>query len=171
LLIFSSYLARYLPSLPKCRVHQYIGYLQTYGPFTRSYEHPGWSALPLEQRAKLLARQGHSFATAKEVRVVYPPGEKSNDEELIDVPRDGKTLGEVVTKGNIVMKEVGGTFLVVKMPIFSNFRKHSISVILKPQKRLFAVVLSGRETWQSGILMDQLLSWIEVRISLYQAAR
>jgi hypothetical protein len=72
--------------------------------------------LPLEQRAKLLARQGHSFATAKEVRVVYLPGEKSNKEELIDVPRDGKTLGEVVTKGNIVMKEVGGPFLVVRTP-------------------------------------------------------
>jgi hypothetical protein len=62
----------------------------------------------LEQRARLLARQGHAFATAQEVRVVYPPGERSSDRELIDVPRDGKTLGEIVTKGNIVMKEVGG---------------------------------------------------------------
>ena len=64
----------------------------------------------MEQRAKLFARQGHAFATAQEVRVVYPPGEKSNDRELIDVPRDGKTLGEVVTRGNIVMKEAGGFF-------------------------------------------------------------
>jgi len=64
----------------------------------------------LEQRAKLLARQGHVFATAQEVRVVYPPGDRSSNKELIDVPRDGKTLGEVVTKGNIVMKEVGETF-------------------------------------------------------------
>jgi hypothetical protein len=67
----------------------------------------------LEQRAKLLARQGHAFATAQEVRVVYPPGEASGDRELIDVPRDGKTLGEIVTKGNIVMKEVGIFFTVV----------------------------------------------------------
>lgn len=85
-------------------VHVY-GLTETYGPFTRSYDHPSWSSLPLEQRARLLARQGHAFATAQEVRVVYPPGERSSDIELIDVPRDGKTLGEVVTKGNIVMKE------------------------------------------------------------------
>jgi hypothetical protein len=52
----------------------------------------------------LLARQGHAFATADEVRVVYST--ESNDAPLKDVPRDGKTLGEVVTKGNIVMKEV-----------------------------------------------------------------
>jgi hypothetical protein len=52
----------------------------------------------------LLARQGHAFATAEEVRVVFPT--EDNDAPLKDVPRDGKTLGEVVTKGNIVMKEV-----------------------------------------------------------------
>lgn len=54
-----------------------------------------------------MARQGHAFATAQEVRVVCPPGEgdKHND-NLKDVPRDGKTVGEIVTRGNIVMKEV-----------------------------------------------------------------
>lgn len=77
--------------------------------------------MPLEQRARLLARQGHAFATAQEVRVVYPPGERSSDIELIDVPRDGKTLGEVVTKGNIVMKEVGGLFAVVRQPTLTCF--------------------------------------------------
>ena len=51
-----------------------------------------------------MARQGHAFATAEEVRVVYST--ENNDAPLKDVPRDGKTLGEVVTKGNIVMKEV-----------------------------------------------------------------
>lgn len=28
-----------------------------------------------------------------------------DDEEIIDVPRDGKTVGEIVTRGNLVMKE------------------------------------------------------------------
>ena len=51
-----------------------------------------------------MARQGHAFATAEEVRVVYPS--ESDDAPLKDVPRDGKTLGEIVTRGNIVMKEV-----------------------------------------------------------------
>lgn len=54
-----------------------------------------------------MARQGHAFATAQEVRVVYHTDEKAKNGELIDVPRDGKTVGEIVTRGNIVMKEVG----------------------------------------------------------------
>ncbi|KAG6911847.1 hypothetical protein DXG01_000094 [Tephrocybe rancida] len=52
-----------------------------------------------------MARQGHAFATAQGVRVIYPPGEHVKEDELIDVPRDGKTLGEIVTRGNITMKE------------------------------------------------------------------
>jgi len=60
----------------------------------------------LEQRARLIARQGHAFATAEELRVVYSPLDGTGDGPLEDVPRDGKTVGEVVTRGNIVMKEV-----------------------------------------------------------------
>lgn len=49
-----------------------------------------------------MARQGHAFATSHEVRVVY----QNENADLIDVPADGKTVGEIVTRGNIVMKEV-----------------------------------------------------------------
>jgi len=84
-------------------VHVY-GLTETYGPFTRCYDQDSWSSFSLQDRAKLMARQGQSFATAQEVRVVYPP-RHDNDQELIDVPRDGKTVGEIVTRGNIVMKE------------------------------------------------------------------
>lgn len=52
-----------------------------------------------------MARQGQAFATAQEVRVVLPPKDE-NDQVLVDVPRDGKTVGEIMTRGNIVMKEV-----------------------------------------------------------------
>jgi hypothetical protein len=52
-----------------------------------------------------MARQGHSIATADEVRVVYAP-ETDGAGPLEDVPRDGKTMGEVVMRGNLVMKEV-----------------------------------------------------------------
>jgi len=84
-------------------VHVY-GLTESYGPFTRCFDHPSWSDLPLEARAKLMARQGHG--SAQEVRVVYPPGDSTPDEsELVDVPRDGKTVGEIVTRGNLVMKE------------------------------------------------------------------
>lgn len=84
-------------------VHVY-GLTETYGPFTRCYDHPFWSNLPLAERARLMARQGQSFATAQDVRVVYPP-KHEDDQDIVDVPKDGKTIGEVVTRGNIVMKE------------------------------------------------------------------
>jgi hypothetical protein len=37
--------------------------------------------------------------------VVYLP-ENEDDQELRDVPKDGRTVGEVLMRGNIVMKEV-----------------------------------------------------------------
>jgi hypothetical protein len=81
--------------------------VQTYGPFTKAYAHPHWSNLPLDKRARLMARQGHTMTTTFELRVVYPPKEGEDVvPELKDVPRDGKTMGEVVTRGNLTMKEV-----------------------------------------------------------------
>ncbi|KAK0421792.1 hypothetical protein EV421DRAFT_1894003 [Armillaria borealis] len=75
--------------------------IHTYGPFTRGYDQLFWAKISLEQRSKLIARQGHSFATAEGVRVA----EMRDDDQIIDVPRDGKTVGEIVTRGNLVMKE------------------------------------------------------------------
>lgn len=60
-----------------------------------------------ENDTLIMARQGHSYVTADDVRVVYQPEEgEPLDTELRDVPSDGKTLGEIVVRGNIVMKEV-----------------------------------------------------------------
>lgn len=89
----------------------------------------------MEQRAKLMARQGQSFATAQDVRVVFP-SQDENDEELRDVPKDGRTVGEVLMRGNIVMKEVRSS-AVVPTRIHSKHLSHSISVIQKLRARLF----------------------------------
>ena len=51
--------------------------------------------LPLEQRAKLLARQGQAYPTADLVRVV--------DKDMHDIPQDAEAMGEVVMRGNNVM--------------------------------------------------------------------
>jgi fatty-acyl-CoA synthase len=75
-------------------VHVY-GLTETYGPNTLCVWHDGWSELPAEERARLLARQGQSYTTADAIRVV--------DKEMQDVPRDGTTIGEVVMRGNTVM--------------------------------------------------------------------
>jgi acyl-CoA synthetase (AMP-forming)/AMP-acid ligase II len=51
--------------------------------------------LKLEERASIKARQGVELVTSGELRVVDPDGHA--------VPHDGKTLGEIVVRGNVVM--------------------------------------------------------------------
>jgi len=75
-------------------VHVY-GLTETYGPITVCPEPEGFAELPVEQRAKYLARQGQAYISSDLVRVV--------DDEMRDVPRDGATMGEVVMRGNNVM--------------------------------------------------------------------
>jgi fatty-acyl-CoA synthase len=76
-------------------VHVY-GLTETYGPYTVCQPQVGWEDEDAATRAGLLARQGVSMHIADPVRVV--------DEEGRDVPRDGATVGEVVMRGNDVMK-------------------------------------------------------------------
>jgi fatty-acyl-CoA synthase len=75
-------------------VHVY-GLTETYGPITVCPAQEEWRQLPLEQRAKLLARQGQAYPSADLVRVV--------DGEMADIPQDAETMGEVVMRGNNVM--------------------------------------------------------------------
>jgi hypothetical protein len=56
-----------------------------------------------EERTKFYVRQGHAFVTADGARVVE---RSENMTRLHNVPWDGKTVGEIVTRGNIVMKHV-----------------------------------------------------------------
>ena len=76
-------------------VHVY-GLTETYGPYTVCQEQPGWDRLDPAERAALMARQGVAMISAEPIRVV--------DDEMGDVPRDGSTIGEVVMRGNNVMK-------------------------------------------------------------------
>jgi fatty-acyl-CoA synthase len=52
--------------------------------------------LPLEERAKIKARQGIELVSSGELRVVDDNGD--------EVPHDGETLGEITVRGNVVMK-------------------------------------------------------------------
>lgn len=75
-------------------IHQY-GLSETLGPFVVCEEQEEWKALSLEARASLRARQGIAAIHAGGgVRVVDANG--------VDVPRDGRTLGEVTMSGNTV---------------------------------------------------------------------
>jgi fatty-acyl-CoA synthase len=72
------------------------GLTETYGPHVYCEMQPGWETLDLEGRARMMARQGVPYHHALHLRVV--------DDEMRDVPADGETLGEVVMRGNNVMK-------------------------------------------------------------------
>src|SRR5262249_49612563 len=76
-------------------VHVY-GLTETYGPITVCPEQETWRELRLEQRARYLARQGQAYISADLVRVV--------DADMNDVSQDGKTMGEVIMRGNNVMR-------------------------------------------------------------------
>jgi fatty-acyl-CoA synthase len=77
-------------------VHVY-GLTETYGPITICEWHPEWDDLPGEEQSFYRARQGQSYLTADLARVV--------DENMKEVPKDGSTIGEVIMRGNNVMKE------------------------------------------------------------------
>jgi fatty-acyl-CoA synthase len=76
--------------------------IQVYGltetaPFITVCEpRPEHARLSLQERAKVKARQGVELITSGELRVV--------DGEGREVPWDGQTLGEIVVRGNVVMR-------------------------------------------------------------------
>lgn len=73
------------------------GLTETYGPHSVCAWHADWDDAPLEKRALLKARQGVPY-------VVFGTDMRVVDEEMHDVPADALTVGEVVMRGNNVMK-------------------------------------------------------------------
>jgi fatty-acyl-CoA synthase len=78
------------------RINHVYGLTETYGPITVCEWHAEWDGEGEEERARLKARQGVGLVTSDPVRVV--------DAEMRDVRPDGETMGEVVMRGNNVMK-------------------------------------------------------------------
>jgi fatty-acyl-CoA synthase len=73
------------------------GLTETYGPATTNEWHTAWDRLaPADQAAKK-ARQGVRYVPLEALDVRDP-------ETMAPVPRDGTTLGEVMFRGNVVMK-------------------------------------------------------------------
>ncbi|XP_010536456.1 PREDICTED: probable acyl-activating enzyme 1, peroxisomal [Tarenaya hassleriana] len=135
--------------------HSY-GLTETYGPGTVCSWKPEWDSLPRDEQARLKARQGVNHLGIEEVDVKDPVTMKS-------VPSDGKTIGEVVFRGNTVMngyfknpeatKEAfrGGWFWTGDLGV-----KHSDGYI-KLKDRSKDIIISGGEN----------ISSIEVESVLY----
>jgi fatty-acyl-CoA synthase len=79
------------------RVTHLYGATETYGPALSCVEQPEWAELPTEQRYANMARQGVGYPTVAGVMV-------GNPKTMVPVPKDGATIGELMMRGNTVMK-------------------------------------------------------------------
>ncbi len=73
------------------------GLTESYGPSISCAWHEAWSDLPLDEQAALKARIGVRKHTMEQVRVLDPA-------TLAPVPPDGVTVGEIMMRGNTLMK-------------------------------------------------------------------
>ena len=73
------------------------GLTEVYGPATVCAKHESWAGLDIAERTRLNGRQGVRSLMEEGLAVMDP-------ESMRPVPADGETLGEVMFRGNIVMK-------------------------------------------------------------------
>ena len=77
-------------------VQQVYGLTETYGHVTECLWNNDWDVLPDDQQAAIKARQGVALPQMEDITVM--------SDDMQQVPMDGKTQGEIVIRGNSVMK-------------------------------------------------------------------
>ena len=77
-------------------IHLY-GLTECYGPATVCAWQEAWDALPADEQARMQARQGVRYPTLEAVDVIDPA-------TMAPVARDGEAIGEIVLRGNTLMK-------------------------------------------------------------------
>jgi fatty-acyl-CoA synthase len=73
------------------------GLTECYGPSVVNDWHAEWDTLPLAEQAAKKSRQGVRYGALEALDVMDP-------DTMVPVPRDGRTLGEVMMRGNVVMR-------------------------------------------------------------------
>jgi len=132
------------------------GLTETYGPAVMCAWHPEWNDLPIDEQTIKKGRQGVKYHALEGLTVMDP-------ETMTPVPADGETMGEVMFRGNIVMKGY------LKNPVTTDaalaggwFHSGDLGVIepdgyLKLKDRSKDIIISGGEN----------ISSIEVENALY----
>jgi fatty-acyl-CoA synthase len=77
-----------------CHVY---GLTECYGPSVVNEWHAAWNTKPAPEQAGLMARQGVRYIALESLAVMDP-------ETMTTLPADGATMGEVMMRGNVVMK-------------------------------------------------------------------
>ena len=116
---------------------------------------PEHEALTATERAVVKARQGVELITSGELRVV--------DDEDRDVPRDGTTVGEIVVRGNVVMKGYYNDQAATALALRHGYFHSGDAAVVHPdgyidiRDRLKDVIISGGENISSveveGVLL------------------
>ena len=73
------------------------GLTEVYGPAAVCAKQPEWAQADIGERARLMGRQGVAYTLQDGITVMNP-------ETMQPVPADGETMGEIMFRGNIVMK-------------------------------------------------------------------
>ena len=73
------------------------GLTEVYGPAAVAVKRDGWAGESLSEQARLNGRQGVRYALQEGMTVL-------DAETMAEVPADGQTMGEIMFRGNIVMK-------------------------------------------------------------------
>jgi fatty-acyl-CoA synthase len=139
------------------RVTHLYGLTETFGPASLCEWQSEWDALDLEGRAGKMARQGVAMPTQHEVTV-------ADSATLRRVPADGSTMGEIVIRGNTVMKGYLKNPEATEEAFAGGFLRTGDLAVLHPdgyieiRDRLKDIVISGGEN----------ISTIEVEQTLYR---
>ncbi|MBC7729981.1 MAG: AMP-binding protein, partial [Microbacteriaceae bacterium] len=73
------------------------GLTEVYGPASVAIKRDSWAGESLSEQTRLNGRQGVRYVLQEGMTVRHP-------ETLVEVPADGQTMGEIMFRGNIVMK-------------------------------------------------------------------
>lgn len=139
------------------RVTHTYGLSETYGPSTICAWKPEWDNLPPETQAKMNARQGVPYTALEHLDVV-------DTQTMKPVPANGTTVGEIVFRGNIVMKGY------LKNPkanseAFANGWFHSGDLAVKHPDGYIEIKDRSKDIIISG---GENISSVEVENTLYQ---
>ena len=138
-------------------VMQVYGLTETFGHVVHCAWHPEWDALPFDQQAEIKARQGVAFPITEEIRVV-------DTDSGEPVAADGTQLGEILIRGNTVMKGYyKNPEATAKAFAGGRFHSEDLAVVhsdgyVEIRDRLKDVIISGGEN----------ISSVEVESALYK---
>ena len=139
------------------------GLTETYGPAVVNDWHESWSALPSEEQARLKSRQGVRYLPLEGLDVLDP-------ETMRPVPRDGESMGEVMFRGNVVMKGYFRNAAATKKAFEGGwFHSGDLGVVhpdgyIQLKDRSKDIIISGGENISSIEVEEVLYSYPSVEI-------